>query len=136
MDDETKEKLVRAVLLFCALVIAGVSAYTTFMLFSVYEVDISFSPPSDAAEFHIPEERGAPKSTFDIEKEHEDSEGKTTYKDEEIEPYDNSPIMKSPLIISEDLGETGGNLAFALILLEMIIIFMIYRRLDKKIKRG
>jgi len=137
MDDETKERLVRAILLFCALVIAGVAAYTTFMLFSTYEIDISFSPPEDAARFNPPEEAGPPRSSFDIEQEHEDSNGKTTYKDEEIKPYkESNPIMKSPLIISEDLGEGGGRFVFIVIVLEVIAIFMIYRRLDKKIRKN
>ena len=137
MDEKTKEKIVRTILLLCALVIAGVAAYTTFMLFSTYEIDISFSPPSGAAEFNLSDKEGPPKASFDIEQEHEDSEGKTTYKDEEISPYkENDPIIKTPLIISEDLGEGGGRFVFIVIALEVIVILMIYRRLDKKIRKN
>lgn len=133
MDEETKERIVRAVLLFCALVVAGVAAYTTFQLFSVYETDISFSPP-DAAHFNPPQEKDSPGPTsFDIKKEAKDDEEVKTYEDKPLEPYSGGGIFRSPLVISEEV-DGKGRLVFIVIALEILLIALAYWKLDKRLK--
>ena len=136
--DEMKDWIVRAVLLFCALVVAGVAVYTTFMLFSAYEIDISLSPP-DAARFSPPGNNGSGLGTasFDINQSHETEEGNKTFNNEVIEPFNsNRSLTPNPLIISEELGKGNGRIAFAVVIaLEVILVFFVYRKLDKKLVR-
>lgn len=131
--DEKNEWIARAVLLFCALVVAGVAAYTTFQLFAVYEIDISFSPP-EAAQFGLlEEEQSLGTASFDIKKSQEEEGEVRDYEDKPIEPYaPREGFMRSPLIISEDVdGE--GRLVFIVIVLEVILIGLIYWKLDRHV---
>lgn len=131
MDDETKERIVRAVLLFCAIVIAAVSAYTTFMLFHTYEIDINFSPPDDVAQFNPSEDeerRGT--ASFDLEKE-KDGE---TFKSEEIKPAEGVGVI-NPLVIFEDMDGDDRVILFVLMALEIFIVFFVYLKVDKKVKK-
>jgi hypothetical protein len=132
-EDPLNEKIARAVLLFCAVVVVGVAAYTTFQLFSKYDIDISLSPP-DAARFSPPgEDEVVGTASFDMKKEQDSGEGKKVFEDKLIEPYEGGGIMRSPLIISENIDKDGGGrLVFIVIALEVVVIFLIYRKLDKK----
>ncbi len=135
-DDEFKEKLVRAVLLFCALVIAGVAAYTTFVLFSAHEIDISFSPPDTARFSSSGEEENFGTASFDIKREVEEDGEKKTFEDQPIQPFDlDRSFSPNPLIITEDLDYGNDRLVFIVIALEVIVIFLIYRKLDKGLSR-
>ncbi|MBU0466460.1 MAG: hypothetical protein KKF39_02160 [Nanoarchaeota archaeon] len=146
--DKTKVKIVRAILLFSAIIIAIVTIYTTIQLFSNKDLDVSFSPPNTPSfdEIHEENQEEGKKVSFDIDHEDgkeferepggEDSEETHEYKSGPIPDlppkYDYKSII-SPLIIFEELASLDNNLIIALVLMEIVAIIIVYRRLYKRL---
>ncbi|MFH1290207.1 MAG: hypothetical protein ABIH92_02245 [Nanoarchaeota archaeon] len=144
--DIIKERIVRGVLLFSAIVIAIVAIYTTAQLFSSQDIELSFSPP-EQEKLSIDLNPRQNKESFEKDIEDgkafekmnpggEESQETKEYKSGTIDPYDlqTSPSI-NPLVIYDELPEPVNKIVVILAILEVIAIVIIYRRLDKKLAR-
>jgi hypothetical protein len=136
MEDETKEKITKSVLLFSAIIITVIATYTTYNIFSEKNLDISFSPPN-TADFSLNKTNDtAWKTSFDMEQkspadEFDPSAKGKVYKNQPIEPYSGEGLFKNPLIIynKENIKKEGW--LFLVIALEIVVIFGLYRKMHK-----
>ena len=146
MQDQTKIKITKGVLIFCAVVVGVISVYTTISIFSSPDLDLQLSPDmlpenstnetnnTDGVSFDIGQ-----KSSGDFEAGLPEDKSSETYKSGTIptqpagEEAQIGPI--NLLITLEDL-EPGKTASLVIIIfLELAIIYLVYRRINKKITK-
>ncbi len=135
MEEQTKQKIVRGVLLSSAIVIGIVAVYTTILLFSSPDLSFHLSPPAPNISNETDSENGV---SFNINvtasDDFEKSENKTnkTYESGIIPPHDPSVPPKpgpiSLLIILDDLETSQGFALLITIILEIIVIYQVHRK--------
>lgn len=144
--DRRNRKIVKAVLFFSFLVVGAISIYTTYLVFSGVD-GVAFSPEDFAAlrnesgnQSNLSE--GSGSFVLDIGNEEddftqgEDAEGYKSDVIPKLSPDDEGSLSNliNPLVIYEEV-RVGNNLpAYFMftVLLEAIVVYMIYRRVDRK----
>lgn len=145
MEDKTKRGVVKAVLVFSALVIGVISLYTTFTIFSASGEHLALSPGDYVKQINESNETnktyGGEERSFVIDGgdkfdeftgEEEGNEFSTDILPEKEVGRDFNNLI-NPLVVYEEVRVGNGNrghLFLFIAILEIIVIYFVYRRFE------